>query len=440
MSSPKADLVISDALVVTGDADERILPIGGVAVQAGKITQVGANEEMDRIPAERRIRASGQLLMPGLINMHCHASDSLFRGLVEDLPLEPWLQKIWKAQGAILTPETTRLAATLGFSECLLGGITTVMDMYFHPEETVRAARAVGSRVATGGIFFDLPTVDRMDVSARPEAALRFFENHKDADDVFPGTLPHGAYTVGPENLVKAREITDRFGGFYSTHAAETLAEQRDVGSRYGRSVIRYLDQLHVLDERTTLAHCVHVDSEEIAFLAQRKVTVSHNPLSNLKLGSGVAPIPEMLASGVRVALGTDGAISGNDLDMWLAMRLAATLHKGVHQNAGLISSREVFAMATRNGAQALGAADWLGSLASGYVADFLLLDVNIPSALPMFDPISHLVFSAARGDVRHVFVGGKQVVQDRQLVKVKITDTLEEVAELAPRIQASLA
>ncbi|MBY8918244.1 amidohydrolase [Nitratireductor sp. L1-7-SE] len=436
------DLVVKNAIVVTCDEKQTVIRGGGVAVSNSRITQIGESAALEQAAGNARnvIDGSGHILMPGLINSHCHAADSLFRGLVEDLPLEPWLQKVWTAEGAILNPQTSHLGSLLGFSELLLSGVTSTMDMFWYPVETVRAAREVGMRVSTGGIFFDGPGVDGATLDDRIASAEAFFEAFAGADDVFPATMPHGAYTVGPENLKTARDITNKHGGLFSTHAAETKAEQADVEGRYGSSVIRHLDHLDLLDERTTLAHCVHLDDEEIAILARTGTTVSHNPMSNLKLASGIARIPDMLAAGVHVALGTDGAISGNDLDMWMALRLAATLHKGASQRADAVSTHQALAMVTRSGARALGASDRLGSLEKGKLADMILIDVKRPHAVPMFDPVTHLVYSTAKSDVRHVFVGGEQVVRDGVLTRHSIDDTLDAVAELAPRIAATVA
>lgn len=436
------DLVIRNAIVVACDGKNTVIRDGGVAVQGGRITQIAVSAELEGAiqSAKRVIDGSGHILMPGLVNAHCHAADSLFRGLVEDLPLEPWLQKVWTAEGAILNPQTSYLGNVLGCAELLLSGVTSVMDMFWYPGETVRAARKLGMRVATGGIFFDGPGVTGGDLGSRIKAAEDFFAAFGGADDVFAATMPHGAYTVGPENLKTARAIADRHGGLFSTHAAETKAEQDDIQGRYGRSVIRHLDHLDLLDERATLAHCVHLDDEEIDILARTGATVSHNPMSNLKLASGIARISDMLSAGVNVALGTDGAISGNDLDMWLALRMAATLHKGATQRADAVSTAEALAMATTAGARALGAADRLGSLETGKLADMILVDVRRPHAVPLFDPVTHLVYSTAKSDVRHVFVGGEQVVRDGQLTRHSIDETLDEVARLAPRIAATIA
>lgn len=433
-----ADLIITNALVVTADEARTVISGGAVEVARGRIVRLGPAAEIGEDAVEV-FDARGMLLMPGLINTHCHAADSLFRGLVEDLPLEPWLQSVWKAEGAILNRDTVRLGATLGFAEQVLGGVTTVMDMFWHPRETVAAARAIGIRVSTGGIFFDGPAVDGRSAADRSGDADEFFRDFAEAEDVLPGTFPHGAYTVGPEALVEARRVADAHGGLFCTHAAETRAERLDIETRYGRSVVHHLDGLGLIDERTVLAHCVWLDDEEIAILAERGATVSHNPVSNLKLASGIARVPDMLAAGVRVTLGTDGAISGNDLDLWMAMRLAATLHRGATLRADAVTTEDAFRMATLAGAEALGAADRLGSLEPGKLADLVLIDLRRPHAVPLFDPLTHLVFSCSKADVRHVWVGGRQVVRNGEILGLDLADLLAEVAALTPRIAASV-
>lgn len=433
------DLVVRADYVVTCDDAMTVIDNGAVALRDGCIAAVGPAAT---VPAEgaELMDAKGRILMPGLINMHCHAGDSLFRGLIENLPLEPWLQTVWKAERTILNPATCRLGSELGLAELLLSGVTTVMDMFWFPEETVRAAKALGVRVATGGIFFDPPGMDGHLADRRLADATAFFDFVEDDPFVFPGCLPHGTYTVSPEHLQSAARLSRSRGGFWCTHAAETAAEQATVSERYGRRVIAHLADLDLLGPDVMLAHCVHLDAAEIGLLAVSGTHVVHNPLSNLKLASGFAPVPSLLAAGVNVTLGTDGAISGNDLDMWLAMRLAATLHKATTGNAAAVTTSEALAMATRNGARALGADDRLGSIEVGKQADFILVDVNRLHAVPLFDPITHLVYSAGRGDVTDVFVAGRRVVETGRLVTADVESLIRAVGELRPAIAASIA
>jgi len=436
------DLVINNAIVVTSDAKGTIIDKGGVVVTNGRIMQVGTVEQLAPIAesAKEVIDGSGHILMPGIVNTHCHAADSLFRGLVENLPLEPWLQTVWKAEGVILNPETSRLGSVLGFAELLLSGVTSVVDMFWYPFETVAAARQLGMRVSTGGIFFDPAGVTALNIDKRVAEAQRFFDEFGKVDDVFPAAMPHGTYTVSPENLKAAWAVSHKCGGIFCTHCAETRAEQADIQHRYGRTVVRHLDHLGCLDRRTLLAHCVHLDDEELDIIARTGAHVAHNPMSNMKLASGFARVPDMLDRGINVSLGTDGPLSGNDLDMWMALRLAATIHKGYTGRADIISTRQAMDMLTINGAKALGAEDRIGSLEVGKFADMVLVDVKRPHAVPMFDPMTHLVYSTNKSDVRHVFLGGEQVVRDGQLTRLSLDDTLATVERMVPKIKATIA
>jgi 5-methylthioadenosine/S-adenosylhomocysteine deaminase len=432
------DLVVRADHVVTCDPDMTVFPGGAVAVEDGRIVAVGDGGDL-AAAARTVIDAPGRILMPGLVNMHCHAADSLFRGLVENLPLEPWLQTVWKAERAILDPTTCRLGARLGFAELLLSGVTTVMDMFWHFEETVVAAKELGIRVATGGIFFDWPGMDGKGPEHRRAEAEAFSAAHAGDPMVFTGTMPHGTYTCGPDQLREAWAVAEATGGFFCTHAAETRAEQETVEGRYGRRVIRHLADLGMLGPRTVLAHCVHLDEEEIGLLAGSGTHVAHNPMSNLKLGSGFAPVPALMAAGVNVTLGTDGAISGNDIDMWLALRLAATLHKAVTGDAAAVPSRDALRMATVNGAKALGAEDRLGSIEPGKAADFILVATDRVHAAPLFDPVDHLVYAAGRADVTDVWVAGRRVVEGGLLLTTDVPALMADVHALRSRTLQSI-
>ena len=435
------DILIKDALIVTCDGSHSIIENGVMAVNQGKITALEQTDTSaaENLSAKKIVSANGNIVMPGLINMHCHAADSLFRGLVENLPLEEWLGRVWIAEKAILTPETTYLGSILGLAENLLSGSTTVMDMFWYPDETVKAAKDLGMRISTGGIFFDLPGIGGRSHKDYIFEANNFYQKHSSDDSVIPAVLPHGSYTVSPQNLSEAKSIADRHGMLFCTHAAETQAEQNDIKARYDNSVIRHLDKHKLLGETSVLAHCVHLDEKEISLLAQSKTNIVLNPMSNLKLGSGIAPVKAMHRAEINLTIGTDGAISGNDLDMWLAMRLTCGLAKGVNMEADALTAEQVLHMATINGAKALGKSNTLGSLEIGKNADFILVDINNSHSIPLFDPITHLVFGAGRSDVTDVFVSGKHVVKNKKISGLDIEKIHEEVRQLAPSIKASL-
>ena len=440
------NILINNAIIVTCDQSHRVIEDGAMLVSDTKIIWLGPQCDLDaaliKYPAPNRITidATGKILMPGLINMHAHCGDTLFRGLVEDLPLETWLETVWKAEAAILPDrENCRLGVEIGFAELLMGGTTTVMDMFWHPDITIETAINTGIRVAVGGIFFDFDGMDGGGPQNREADAVSLFQQFGEHENVMIGTLPHGTYTVGPQNIKIALQISRDQNGFFCTHAAETVAEQQTIKENYNTTVIRHLHELDALGPKTVLAHCVHVDDQEIDLLASTQTHVVHNPLSNLKLASGFAPIPKMIEKNINITLGTDGAISGNDMDMWLAMRLAATIHKAANNNPAAVSAQQALHMATLNGAKALNAEEKLGSLEIGKSADFILIETKAPHAMPMFNPINHLVFSASKNDVCDVFVSGRQLMQNRKLTTMNLTDIHQKISSLQPTIAATL-
>lgn len=428
--------VYKNTVVVRCDPDHSVIMDAAVVVGDGRFAWVGRMDDLEVPEGAQVYDAGGAILMPGLINMHAHCGDTLFRGLVEDLPLEAWLQTVWKAEAAVLADaDNSQLGVELGIAELIMGGVTSVMDMFWHADRGYMAAAKAGVRWASGGIFFDGPGMDGLGPETRLDAARRLFDQGHE----FVGVLPHGTYTVAPDTISAALKLAEENNGFFCTHAAETRAEQDDIQLRYGMSVIRLLASLGALGPHCVLAHCVHVDAGEIEILAKSGTHVVHNPMSNLKLASGFAPVPEMLAAGVNMTLGTDGPISGNDMDMFLAMRLAATIHKAASGDAAAVSAGQALHMATLNGAKALGAAGRLGSIEVGKQADFILVDTSGPHASPMFNPINHLVYSASKSDVRDVYVGGKQIMRDRQVLTLDIADLTSRTRSLQPKILASL-
>ena len=441
MSSPApVDLLLLGGLVVTMDDAWTVIEDGGVAIRNSDIVETGeATDLAERYgsSAKESLDTSGRLIMPGLINTHTHGADSLFRGLIDDLPLERWLERLWAVERQILNPTTVGAGARLAYTEMIRGGTTTALDMFWYPEASAKAAREVGFRVLTGPIWFDSTEIDGLTPDQRSQQAMEFMQEYRQDSLVTPCVLPHGTYTVAPQQLELARDLAEEYGVLLSTHVSETQAEVAQIEGQYGRRPPAHLDHLGLLGSRTVLAHCVHLEQDEVDLLADRRVVVAHCPLSNLKLGSGVAPLAAMRHAGVRVGLGTDGPVSGNDLDMWLTIRLAAVLHKGVHQDPSLITARETVAMATRDAAAALDKDLEIGSLEPGKRADLIVLNLDRPHLTPMFDVYSHLAYAAGRDDVETVVIHGRLVMRNRSLSTVNEKDILAQVRAIALQIQS---
>jgi 5-methylthioadenosine/S-adenosylhomocysteine deaminase len=439
MTAPRSvDLLILGATVVSMDDAWTLIPDGGIAILGTDIVAVGPASEMGlryRANARQVLDGSGCLMLPGLINMHTHGADSLFRGLIDDLPLEPWLERLWEVEKQVLNPQTVEAGARLAYAEMIRGGTTTALDMFWYPEASAKAAREAGFRLLTGPTWFDSTEIDGMTPADRRHRAPEFLQEYRHDPLITPCVLAHATYTVAPPHLADAREVADEFDALFSTHCSETAAEVEQVQGSYGKRPPALLDSLELLGPRTVLAHCVHLERQEVDLLADRRVVVAHCPLSNLKLGSGVAPFAGMRRAGVRLGLGTDGPVSGNDLDMWWTMRLAAVLHKGVHQDPALISAREIVALATRGAAAALGKGDEIGALEPGKKADLILIDLDRTHLTPLFDVYSHLVYAVGRSDVVTTLINGQVVMRDRRLTTLDESAAIAEVNQIAARI-----
>ena len=361
-----ADVVIEGALIVTMDASERVIEDGVVAVTDGAITAVGPRDGVGGVQGRETIDATGRLIVPGLINGHVHMADSLFRSLVEDLPLEPWLERLWISERAFVTPDNVRLGVELALAEMIRSGTTCGLDMFWFPEAAADASVEAGFRVVTGPIFFDYEGPDGIAPADRIAVGEAWFERFAGEPLVTPCVEPHNALTVSPEGMMAARALADRHGALFHTHCSETQTEVQATVDRFGATPVAHLDALGILEGPTALAHCVHLTDDDFVRLGRTGAAVLHNPLSNLKLGSGIAPVARMLDEGIPVLVGTDGPVSSNDLDMWTAMRFAGLLQRGAHRDPVLTPAIEVMRMVTSAAARALGLGDDIGSIETG--------------------------------------------------------------------------
>lgn len=441
MSDPvatiRADLLVLGGIVVTMDPARSVLPDGGLAIRDGSIVAVGPREEIARTHvAPTVVDAAGDLVIPGLIDGHTHIAMTLFRGLADDLPLHVWLERhIWPAERRFIQPETVRWGSRLGIAELTRAGVTTICDMYFYEHIVAEEADAMGVRGVLGQAILDLSGPQGLDVEATCAYATEYVERWREHRRIVPALAPHAIYTVSDDLFRRVHALAERLDAPVLTHLAETRDEDRDVRARHGRSPVQHLASLGVLDARLVAAHCVWVDAEDIALLAAGRTGVVHNPRSNLKLASGVAPVPDMLCAGVRVGLGTDGAASNNELDLLAEIQLAALLHKGVRLDPLAVPASAAFEMATIGGARALGLDHLIGSLEPGKRADVVIVDLDEDNLVPLYDPVSHLAYAVEAADVRTVVIDGHVVVQDRVLLTADDTEIKRRVRELATRI-----
>ena len=423
-------------LSMTASAGQAQTFTGSVGVEGDRIAFISAADAdaeafRQAHPGLREIDCRGKLVMPGLINTHCHAAMSLQRSLADDIPLMKWLNEhIWPFE-ARQTPEDVALGMELGIVEMLLGGVTSFVDMYYHQNRCVQVVERLGIRAVLGCNYFD-SNIDEV-FTELEEAAGRAAS----CDRIRIAMAPHSPYTVSTENLTRGLREAERLDLLLMTHIAETQDEIRIIRERFDATPVEYLDRLGMLGPKTIGAHCVHVTEEDIASIAARGMTVSHNPQSNMKISSGVAPVREMLRAGIRVTVATDGCCSNNDLDLWEELRTAALLQKSATGDPMALPAREALRMATANGARAMGYADGeLGVLQQGALADMIVIDIEKPHLQPMNDVVSNLVYCGKAADVETVMVGGRIVVENRRIAGVDLGDLYARATEAVRRIR----
>lgn len=430
----KIDTLIENAHILTMDDQFNELGNGYLAIQGGKIAAIGSMNDIPSIKATRTIDACAHLVAPGFINTHCHAAMTMFRGLADDRPLDAFLQTVWAAEGTHATERNIEAAATLGTLEMASGGVTHFVDMYWHPEATAKAARFVGVGLTSGPVFVGMDGVDQTPWLNRMELASKQVQRLKTLGaDVM--AMPHSCYTM---DLAKLEEVArfaqaERIG--VHIHASEAPSEMAMVKDAYGTRPPEVLKNSGILSSQTLIAHGVHLTHEEMKLLAVSKASVAHCPLSNAKLSSGTAEIIKLKQFGVTVSLGTDGPSSSNDLDMWQAMRHASFMSANHGGRPDGLPARDVFAMATKEGAKAIGLDDRKGSLEVGKDADIMVVDLQPPHMVPMYNVYSTLVYSAGRSDVAHVIAGGRTIIEDRKPT-CDASQAITQVQEIAKTIR----
>lgn len=431
--------LVTGGHVLTMDADFTEYPDGAVAIADGKIIECGeACDLAARYLADETVDADGGIIMPGLVNGHCHAAMTLFRGYAENVTLDTFLEKLFAAEDSYVSPETVSIGASVACAEMALGGITSFVDMYWYPDETVRAAQALSMSIVAGPVFVAFPGFD--DLSQWPMRTAfneDFSKRYRETQGVFPSLAPHACYTLDEEKLTQLATIAEAQDLPVQIHASEASSEMDQVREMYDATPIEVLHRTGLLHQNCQLAHAVHLSDSDIALIAAAGASVIHNPQSNAKLASGIARICDLLEAGVPVGLGTDGPSSGNDLDMWKAMRLAANLQSVSRGVPGALSDRDTVALATRLGAQAAGMGDHTGSLEAGKNADVIVVSTKGLHMRPVFNPYAALVYSAGREDVAHVFASGKNIVKDHALQWQGFDEVLENFERIAKAIAA---
>jgi 5-methylthioadenosine/S-adenosylhomocysteine deaminase len=436
-----ADLLVLGGTIVTMDQTRRIIEDGGIAISNGRIVGIGSRAEIERdYTSRQRVSATGKVITPGLINGHTHIPMVLFRGLADDLDLQEWLTKyIFPAEAKNVTEEFVRVGARLGLAEMIRGGTTTYCDMYYFEDAIADETAKAGVRGVLGETIIDFPVADNKTNEQGMAYVEKFVAHWKGHDLIIPAIAPHAPYTVSEQHLKAARAFADRTGVPIVTHISETKREVDDSVKAKGASPVAYLERIGFLNDHVIAAHMVWPQGTDIAILKRRGVGVVHNPQSNMKLAAGVAPVPKMMAEHVLLGLGTDGAASNNDLNMWEEMDTVAKLHKVFTGDPKVISAQEAFELATIRGAQALHLEKQIGSLETGKRADLLVIDRDTLNQIPLYNVYSDLVYATKASDVETVIINGRVVMRNRRLLTLNETAVKNDARAFRDRIIKSL-
>lgn len=421
------DIIIENGLLVTMDQERRILKNHSIAIENGEIIEISKDIQGE---AEIKIDAKGKLVMPGLINAHTHLAMTLFRGTADDVPLMKWLQEeIWPIENN-LNGDNVRAGSLLGILEMIKSGTTCFSDMYWHLDEVAKCVEETGIRAVLSTPLLDVMGPEQgQKLLKEGEESIK---KYKTKERIVPFLGPHAPYTCSEELLLKTKDIAEKHNIGIHIHVSETKDEVENSKKDKGARPFEYLERIGFLNKNVVAAHSVWASKKEVDIIKKMGTKICHNPTSNMKLGSGVAPVPEYLENGVTVSLGTDGAASNNNLDMFEEMKTCALLHKVHNSNASVVPALTTLEFATINGARALGLEDKIGSIEEGKKADVIMLDLSASTMVPMTNPISHLVYSVQGSNVDTVIVDGKILMEDRQMKTMDEKQVIEFTREQA--------
>lgn len=430
------DMMIRNGKVLTMVPDNAVIERGAVAVSGDRIVEIGPEDVLDsQYQARKVIDARGGIIMPGLINVHTHAAMTCFRGLADDLPLMSWLEEHIFPAEAKLTPDIVYKGTLLACAEMILSGTTTFCDMYLYEDAVAQAVKRARMRAVVGEVLYDFPSPNYGPIEEGLKYTEALIDKWRDDPLIAIAVEPHSPYLCSPDLLRQAKAIADQNGALMVIHVSESEQEVAQVKGKYDKTPVGHLAETGILSPNLVADHCVALTQKDISLLKDFDVKVAHNPESNMKLASGIAPVPELLANGITVGIGTDGCASNNNLDLFQEMDTVAKLHKVHTSDPTVMDARTVVRMATINGARVLGLEDHIGSLEPGKKADIIIIDTRRPHLIPMYNVYSHLVYAVSGHDVVTSIVNGQVLMENRVLATLDVDNVMEDVNRIAQDI-----
>lgn len=441
-AAKQADLMIVDGTVLTMDAQNQVIEQGTVVVKENKIIAVGGPELTQEYQANKVLDVDGDIVMPGLINTHTHASMTVFRSLADDVPdrSDRLHRYIFPLENKMVSRDMVRVGANLANVEMVKGGVTTYVDMYYFEDEVAKTVDKMGNRAILGESVINFPVADAQTPEEGIQYAVNFINEYKDHPRIIPAFAPHAPYTNTTENLQKIAKLSVELDAPVMIHLAETDREKEEIAKRTdGKSPVQYMADIGALNNKVIAAHAIMVDEQDIDLLKKYDVGVAHNISANTKSAKGVSPVVAMLEKGVRVGLGTDGPMSSNTLTTMNELNLVGKIHKLENKDRAAMPPLTVVEMATIGSAKALHMEDKLGSLESGKLADIIVVDTKAPNMVPMYSPYAALVYGANGSNVRHTIVDGKILMEDRQLLTVDEQAIISEAQNFANKVRQTV-
>ncbi len=440
-SSYNSDIIITNAFVVTVDKAGNIYEDGTIIIKDDEIIDIGKTEDIfAKYTAKEVIDAKGKIVMPGFVNSHTHMGMTVFRGLADDLYLQDWLTKyIFPAENKFVDAEFVRMGSELAMIEMLHSGTTCFNNMYFFQDEVAQAAKTIGMRGIVSESLIDFPVPNSPTSADGIKYIKMLVEKYKNDPLITVGVAVHSPYTCSPSLLVEAKKLADDNNLPYHIHVAETKWEMDSIMETYHLTPVQYLDSLGVLSDNVIAAHCVWLTDKDIKIIAERGVGVAHNPECNMKICSGVAPIPKLLEANAEVGLGTDGAASNNNLNMIEEMHVMSLLHKLNTMNPTVLPAEQVVRISTMGSAAVIGKEDKIGSLEIGKKADIIFIDANEPNAVPIYNIYSGLVYTILGNEVTDVIINGKIIMRDDIILTIDEEIVKQKVRDIAKDVQKAL-
>ncbi|MTB67669.1 amidohydrolase family protein [Providencia sp. wls1943] len=439
LATTPADLMIVDGTVLTMDANNQVIENGTVVIDKNKIIAVGGPELATQYTAKKQLNVDGDIVMPGLINTHTHASMTVFRSLADDVP-DRLHRYIFPLESKMVSREMVRVGANLANVEMVKGGVTTYVDMYYFEDEVAKTVDKIGMRAILGESVIKFPVADAKNADEGIAYAVNFINQYKDHPRITPAFAPHAPYTNTTEHLQKIAKLSQELNVPVMIHLAETDREQEEIAKRTGgKSPVQYMADIGALNNKVIAAHAIMVDETDIDLLKQYDVGVAHNVSANTKSAKGVAPVTAMLAKGVRVGLGTDGPMSSNTLTTMNELNLVGKIHKLENKDRAAMPPITVVELATKGSAKAIHMEDKLGSLEAGKLADIIVVDTKSPNMVPMYSPYAALVYGANASNVRHTIVDGNLLMEDRKVLTVDENAIVKEALQFADQVRKTV-